>query len=444
MSTRRVRCFFCGNLAVPKPTHDQIFVGEVLTVERKRGCICSECVEYLYETCCEFFPDMSESFLDSINGESSYESPTFRKAPANESKISKEVSPKEKYPCLEYSISSIIKLLSDKIYGQEDVLSRVVYTIYHNQMANLLEDLGSPAPPRENLLLIGPTGVGKTFISETVLSAMKINYAKSDATAITSAGYIGDKVEDILPRLYHASKKNIEKAQNGVVIIDEFDKKRSTETNFKDVNGLSVQQELLKVLEPSTVWIENGNVSFDTSRLTVILCGAFVGLDKIVEKRLNKNIIGFSTERDIKIDPLSNIESEDFVTYGFIREIVGRMPNPIVLTPLAKDKIIDIIYLCLNEQNYLFTSKGFELIVDPFLIDKIADRVMSHKTGARDIRKEVSSLLYRAKFKVLESAPGGGICEIDEQGRTSILYNSLLKKTEVMEFPGAKYFQEGE
>ncbi len=453
MTMRRIRCLLCGELVQPLPTLQDSFAAKSIRVANKIGCICSQCVFELYDENADIYEEKSELMLEKTQKSSSKENVSSSSNPQtvkytiwfdDKNGITEGFTD---YPCLNIPMNGIIEYLKSKIRGQDDALTKMVYTLYHNQMCNMLEDGGFETPKHEHILLMGSTGVGKTFITETVLNAMHIPYARSTAEAITSAGYIGGKVEDILERLYAAANFDIDKAQKGVIVIDEIDKKRRNLNDSHDINGLAVQQELLKILEPSVVWIcdrksfnpHNRDLAFDTSKLTVILCGAFVGMEEVVERRVCKREIGFSTKEIVTVDLLANVEPRDFVEYGFIEEFVGRMPSPTILKPLNKSTILDIIYDELKSQNSLFETMDFKLSVNDAVLDTIADRVIDHKTGARDIKKEIEALLYNAKRVLLESVPGG-ICNINENGDTEIL-RKIGEKTEIVHFKGVEYLK---
>ena len=237
----------------------------------------------------------------------------------------------------------------------------------------------------------------------------------------------------------------MELAQNGVVVIDEIDKKRRSDSSQRDINGLAVQQELLKILEPNIVWINHGKTAFDTSHLTVILCGAFVGLDKIIKTRLYPQSIGFKSEESIDDDKLlKNVEPIDLVKYGFIEEFVGRAPTPIVLNNLSYFTILSIIQSKLAKKKSIFSAKNFELRIDELVLSKIACRVMEHNTGARDIKKELESLLYQAEYQVMNSRSGGS-CDINENGDATVLYeDTKSKRLGIVELIGKDYLLEDE
>lgn len=451
MTERRVRCLICDNLVYPIPTLQDAFVAQYMKIGNRRGCICTECVYRLYYENADIYDQKEEMILsaaqnsaDKVSNKKHEPSMTYTIEYNENGDI---VEGFKDYPCLNFPMDAFVESVKKKVHGQDEAVTKMVYTLYHNQMCNMLDDGGFEAPSHEHILLIGSTGVGKTYIAENVLKAMKIPYARSTAEAITSAGYVGGKVEDVVERLYAAAGYDIEKAQKGVIIIDEIDKKRRSLGEKHDINGLAVQQELLKILEPSTVWIHDRNslnphshdLPFDTARLTIILCGAFVGLEEVVEARIHKREIGFTLRDDTPIDFLANVEPCDFVEYGFIEEFVGRMPTPTILKRLDKSTLLDIIYDELLNQSSLFKNMGFTLSVSDAVLDTIADRVIAHNTGARDVKKELESLLYNAKKVVLESAPEG-VCNINESGDTEAL-RKKGNKEEIVCFPGAEYLK---
>ena len=447
MATRRVRCFFCRELVIPTPSTTETFAAHILKIQNHLGCICSECVQDLYCEFEDFFEEDDNSFakngLHYSTNVGKIGNVTTYTVTAQQGNTSD--SPIDDYPSLSYSLESYIKLAKSKVFGQDEAVEKTAYTVYHNQFCNMLDDLGNESPEHENMLLIGPTGSGKTYTAETVLRIMNIPFIRIHADSLTSSGYIGDDVKNILVDLYKSANSDIEKAQKGVVIIDEIDKKRHIPGNGRDVSGLSVQQELLKILEPSVIWLEIKQSShqvltipFDTSNLTIILCGAFTGLSEIIENRLFKKKIGFTNEQKSTEDILSLVEPIDIINYGFVDEFVGRIPSPMVLKPLSKETLLDIAYAELEKQLSLFHAFGCELCVDENVLNTIVDIAALHKTGARDIKKEIRKLLYKAKRALFANA-AGGICEIDRSGNTTILRTAKTTgKTELLEFPGAK------
>ncbi len=480
-SKRRIRCFCCKKLVLPKINYyepDEPYSVIPINYQKKHGCVCSECIER-YAANDDFFryPPFSKNELteskrmDMLFGPFAKLLPPrnsqvllmsthdFSKEKTNDSKPlqanatneqssshptktsssikSSEVEQKdlylEKYSCLEYSLDSYANLVQNVVFGQEAAVKRLIYTVYFNQLANCLEeysDMLSPdsvkclgpdktPPRRKHVLLIGNTGVGKTLLASTVAKMFKITYSISNATPITSAGYIGDKVENVLERLYDAADGKLQVAQNGIVILDEFDKKAvSPNETTRDVTGKAVQQELLKLLEPTDVWIKKNTVKFNTKNLTIIMMGAFVGLEDVITKRLNVKKIGFgNSDTSVSLDKLI---PDDLIEYGFIPEIIGRIPIIIKLNNLSKDVLTDIIYALLNKYNLFFKYKNYDLIVDQQLVDKLVEESLSAKTGARDLDTKVDELLQPALYQVFQSLPNG-VCEINSDGSITLL-----------------------
>ena len=442
---RRVRCFVCSNL-VSSNNLDFLAENEVaysvipLRIANKVGCVCSKCFDSYSSNIADNIEVAAGKFGDIPNIEDSIlesESQTKNKIVEETSNVQNETSIKEsedykklieirdRYPCLEYSLDSLFEVVTRYVFGQKEAVKNVLYALYFNQMANYLEDLGQLPFKHKHILLIGGTGVGKTLLATTAAKAFGVVHSVSNATPITSAGYIGDKVENVLERLLDAANGNLEIAQNGIIILDEFDKKRSTSHgNNHDVTGKAVQQELLKLLEPSRVMTKNNTVSFYTGNLTVIMMGAFVGLDEVIEARTKTRHLGFGIPEESKKSKSKEILPDDLIEYGFIPEIVGRIPIICELNKLTHDVIVDIIYTNLERYNLLFSVKNFELYFDPVLIDKIADEIMESQTGARDVENKIDSILRPALYRVFQSHPDG-ICEIDSNGAIKVLLRNL-------------------
>lgn len=442
---RRVRCFVCKNL-VSSDSIDLLTENEIdyavipLRIANKVGCVCSKCFDSYSSKIADNI-EIAAGKFDDIPNPSGTQQNTEKEAHteknANTQKTSSEtvlhenedykklMEIRDHYPCLEYSLDSLFQVVTRYVFGQKEAIKNVLYALYFNQMANYLEDLGQLPFKHKHILLIGGTGVGKTLLATTAAKAFGVVYSVSNATPITSAGYIGDKVENVLERLLDAANGNIEQAQNGVIILDEIDKKRSTSHgNNHDVTGKAVQQELLKLLEPSRVMIKNNTVSFYTGNLTIIMMGAFVGLDEIIEARTKTRHLGFGIPEETTKSKSKDILPDDIIEYGFIPEIVGRIPIICELNKLTHDVIVDIIYTNLERYNLLFSVKNFDLYFDPVLIDKIADEIMQSQTGARDVENKIDSILRPALYRVFQSHPDG-ICEIDANGSIKILLRNL-------------------
>lgn len=461
---RRIRCFVCKNL-VSQDDLDFLEENEVahavipLRIANKVGCVCSKCFETYssniaddIEASAGKFGNIQSDSETNTNNEITVQNNNTEQTSNSSVETSfrenedykKLMEIRDCYPCLEYSLDSLFEVVTRYVFGQKEAVKNVLYALYFNQMANYLEDLGQLPFKHKHILLIGGTGVGKTLLATTAARAFGVVHSVSNATPITSAGYIGDKVENVLERLLDAANGNLEIAQNGIIILDEIDKKRSTSHgNNHDVTGKAVQQELLKLLEPSRVMIKNNTVSFYTGNLTVIMMGAFVGLDEIIEARTKTRHLGFGISEESPKSKIKEILPDDLIEYGFIPEIVGRIPIICELNKLTHDVIVDIIYTNLERYNLLFSVKNFELYFDPVLIDKIADEIMQSQTGARDVENKIDSILRPALYRVFQSHPDG-ICEIDSNGAIKILLRNLKnpKKLETFETEPIKKYAE--
>ena len=497
-STPRIRCLVCGKLVLRRfdPFEsEQPYAVIPLNIMNKRGCVCANCVEYYSEQdpFGAYYGDDEDSSKTSssavntqkdtspqedashpnvtpqpsatVESNSTPNSTTHSDPPSGSSKeqpitetekVTAEAEElkqlQRKYRCLDYSLDSFAKLVSRTVFGQNESVRKVVYALYMNQMLNMLEDNGikfddlnsggSPGFKRRHILLIGDTGVGKTLLATTAPKVMGITHSVSNATPITSSGYIGEDVISVVERLYAAAGKDIQKAQNGIIILDEIDKKRyEPSASGKDVNGKAVQQELLKLLEPSTVWIDKHSIPFYTGNLTIIMMGAFVGLDEIVKRRTSKRKIGFTSGEDDE-EVSTNVLPEDLIEYGFIPEFVGRIPCICQLNKLTVDIATDIIYSLLEKYNVLFQVKGFEFYFDPFLIQKIAEKVVNSSMGARNVETCVEEILQPVLWNVFQSVPDGK-CEVLEDGSARITRTSKKQPntTEIITTPAVHGYE---
>lgn len=461
-NARRSRCFFCNQLVLAKYSSSKPYAIKHFRINSKHGCICSSCIEDFYakynndiktheifskrSTLTEIIPaNVPVSFNPPLQGPTEILANAMRQIEpihvvvSQAQKVtvkanSNQGNPiKNKFACLDNSLDSYFSLVSSKVFGQDEACKSVLYTIYYNQMANLIEFLdGANLDRRNHILLIGNTGTGKTFMATTIAKVMNIPYAIFNATAITSAGYIGAKVENILETLYRNAGNNLELAENGIIILDEIDKKRTNPDNSgRDVTGRSVQEELLKLLEPSDVYLKELGITFNTRNITVILMGAFVGLDEIINKRVNKKIIGFKPKEDT--EKTLEVTQDDLIEYGFIPEFVGRIPAVITLNNLSKDVIIDIIYALISKLNIFFISKNVDLIIDELFIDSLADIIVESSTGARDVYKQFFHIFKPALYRVFQST-GGGVCEIDKNGNTLLIVGDNANAMQTYQF----------
>jgi len=268
---------------------------------------------------------------------------------------------------------------------------------------------------KSNILMIGPTGTGKTLLAKTVAQYLDVPFVVADATCLTEAGYVGDDVESLISRLYTAANNNVEACQRGIVFLDEIDKisrKSESATATRDVSGEGVQQALLKLIEGTRCKISvtggrktgsNDTVEIDTSNILFIGGGAFVGLDNLVKSRTQGTAMGFGASIGGTADLDSeNITPDDMVRYGMIPEFVGRFGNTVTLHSLTKQQLINILtevnHNLITQYKWLFEQDGVDLEFDTESLDLIAERTLNNKTGARGLHSELERILMCHMF----------------------------------------------
>jgi ATP-dependent Clp protease ATP-binding subunit ClpX len=302
--------------------------------------------------------------------------------------------------------------LDQFVVGQDQ--AKIVLSV---AIANHYKRISRPGTDlqKANILMIGPTGTGKTLLARTVAEYLQVPFVIADATTLTEAGYVGDDVESMIARLYTAANGDVEACQRGIVFLDEIDKiarKSESSTVSRDVSGEGVQQALLKLVEGTRCRIsavgskKNSGpdmVEIDTTNILFIAGGAFVGLDRIVQNRVQGTAMGFSARIDSKNDLAAEpVSPDDLVKYGMIPEFVGRFSSYVNLHDLSKEQLINILTQVrgnfVKQYQWLFEEDGVELAFDPDSLDLIAERTLQTRTGARGLHTELERVLLPHMF----------------------------------------------
>jgi ATP-dependent Clp protease ATP-binding subunit ClpX len=317
------------------------------------------------------------------------------------------------------SPKQIVAYLDEHIIGQETAKKSASVAVY-NHFKRLFRQPKVPVQ-KSNMLFIGPTGVGKTLIAQNLAELLDVPFVITDATTITESGYAGDDAEVLISKLFQAANYDLERAQVGIIYIDEIDKKAKRNDYVslsRDVSGEGVQQSLLKLMEGCVVnttskrGSKQQQVAFDTKDVLFIVGGAFVGLDTSIMERVGKNRIGFGDQKiTTSIGWEQHLETQDLIQYGLIPEFIGRLPSVNILHELSKEDLVKVLlepkHSIVKQYQAMFELDDVELEFNKESISAIADKAIDQNIGARGLRRILEEMLLEIQFELPDMAKTG-------------------------------------